>query len=72
MTDVREADLRFRHREGGCVRLQAETGVIHLQAQESLGPPDPGRGRAGVRKWLCPLHTLCAGTLNLSAVALWY
>ena len=54
MTDVREADLRFRHREGGCVRLQAETGVIHLQAQESLGPPDPGRGRAGVRKWLCP------------------
>lgn len=70
MTDVREADLRFRHREGGCVRLQAETGVIPLQAQKPLGPPDPGSGRAGFRKWLCPLHTLCAGTLNLSVVAL--
>ena len=49
MTDVvREAALRFRQREGGRVKFQADTGVMRLQAKEPLGPPDPGRGRAGV------------------------
>ena len=48
---LKERDLETQpHREGGSVTMEAETGVMHLQANECQGLPTTTRSKEEARK----------------------